>query len=127
MTATADQGLASAPPSLSTGLSPMTVDISGQAGRPESRRLYHSLHVHHRRRRGEVRPDEAAPVLELLRAAEVDGVVLQGLPAHDQQVARRLLDHTLQREPVAAPGAQEKRRGLAHAGFEVGLLAGLDV
>ena len=79
------------------------------------------------RRALEAMPDAGAPFLEIGTAAEIDRVVLDGIPLHEQPVAARLLDRLLQREAAAALGALEHRRGLGDAGLEVLLHAGLDV
>ena len=71
--------------------------------------------------------DQLAPFLEIGRAAEVDGVVLQRLPLQEQPVALRVLVRALQARALAALGALEQRHGAFHAGLEVFFHAGLDV
>ena len=71
--------------------------------------------------------DELSPFLEVGRAAEVDGVVVKRLPGDEQPVAARLFDRALKLHAAAALGALEDRRGIFHAGFELGFHAGLDV
>src|SRR3954463_5351036 len=72
-------------------------------------------------------PDELAPFLEVGRAAEVDGVVLERLPAHEQPVARRLLHRALQLHPLAAPRPLEDRRRLRDPLLERRFHARLDL
>src|SRR5437667_4026685 len=78
-------------------------------------------------RRREAMADELAPGLEILRAAEIDGVVLQRRPLDEEAIAAGLLDRALQLHPGAALGALEERRGLADRGLELGLEPRLDV
>jgi hypothetical protein len=70
---------------------------------------------------------ELAPLLEISGAAEIDGVVLHGLPGQEQAIPRRLLDRALQRHRLAALGALEILRGLGDAGLEFRFEARLDV
>src|SRR5258708_1291286 len=79
------------------------------------------------RRRGEAMSDQLAPGLEILRAAEIDGVVLQRRPLDEEAIAAGLLDRALQLHPLAALGPLEERRGLADRGLELGLEPRLDV
>src|SRR5260370_9682861 len=72
-------------------------------------------------------PDELAPGLKILRAAEIDGVVLQRRPLDEEAVAAGPLDRALQLHPGAALGAPEERRSLADPTLELGLGPGLDV
>src|SRR5690606_3099364 len=85
------------------------------------------VHVLDLGRRGEIVADEPAPFLEVGGAAEVDGVVLQRLPLHEQAVTRRLLLGARQRHGAAALRALEQRHRLLHRRLEGGLAAGLDV
>src|SRR5436309_2848000 len=78
-------------------------------------------------RREEAVPRQLAPGLEVLRAAEVHGVVLQRLPFDDQPITRRLLDRALQIHPAPALRSLEERRRLGDTGFELCLEAGLDL
>src|SRR5215212_4322999 len=72
-------------------------------------------------------PDELAPFLEVGRAAEVDGVVLERLPAHEQPIAGRLLERALQLHPLAAPRPLEDRSGLGDPLLERRFHARLDL
>src|SRR3546814_14480754 len=74
-------------------------------------------------RGGEVGPDEAPPLLEVGGIAEMDHVVVDRLPGHDQLVPARRLDRPLAVDAVAAPGAPEQRAGRADALFGGILLA----
>ena len=47
-------------------------------------------------RRVEAVPHEPAPRLEVLRPAEVNGVVLHGVPGDDEAILQRLFDAALQ-------------------------------
>src|ERR1700680_2856131 len=71
--------------------------------------------------------DELAPFAEIRRAAEIHGVVLDGLPTDKQSVACRLFDRAPQRQAGAALGAAEYWHGFGNAGFELGFHAGLDI
>src|SRR4051812_9842280 len=75
----------------------------------------------------EAMPDELAPFLEVGRAAEVDGVVLERLPTHEQPVARRLLHRALQLHALAAPRPLEDRSGLRDPLLERRFHARLDL
>src|SRR5690349_18907451 len=79
------------------------------------------------RRVGEAVADQLAPFREIGRAAEIDRVVLDRVPLHEQPVAHRLFDRALQRHAGAAFGTLEQGRRLLHAGFELGFHAGLHV
>src|SRR5262249_28075216 len=78
-------------------------------------------------RRGEILADQAAPFGEILRAAEIDGVVLERLPLDHQSITLRLLDRTMQLEAVKALGAAEGGARLRNRRFKILLTAGLDV
>src|SRR5258708_36394611 len=93
----------------------------------KSKPLQHLADVLHPRRRGKTVRDVLAPFLEIGRAAEIGRVVFHRRPFDEQPVAGRLLDRALQLQAVAALGALEHRRGVFHAGFELGFHAGLDV
>src|SRR5947209_7693448 len=84
-------------------------------------------HVVDLRRLREAVADQLAPLGEIGRATEVDRVVLDRVPLHEQPVARRHLDRALQRHAGTALGALEQRRGFLHAGLEFGFRAGLHV
>jgi hypothetical protein len=75
----------------------------------------------------EAMPDELAPFLEVGRAAEVDGVVLERLPAHEQPVAGRLLERALQLHALAALRPLEDRRRLGDPLLERRFHARLDL
>src|SRR5262249_68181 len=66
------------------------------------------------RRRGEAMADETAPVLELGRVSEPDGVILDRLPGDEQPIAARPFDGAPQFHPAAALRALENRRSLFH-------------
>src|SRR6476469_8284177 len=89
--------------------------------------LHHLAHVLDLGRTGEGVRHELPPFLPVCAAVEILGVVLHGVPGQEKPVARGLLDRTLQRHRPAALGALEQWRGLGGAGFEFGLLAGLNV
>ena len=79
--------------------------------RPGSdRRGKHRLGVLDLGRRGKILPDQPAPFREILRAAEIDGVVLEGLPFDHQAIPLRLLDRAMQFESVKAPWSGRRRR-----------------
>src|SRR5262245_61832800 len=69
--------------------------------------LHHFAHVLDGRRAFEAVLYTRAPHLEIFRAAEVDGVVLQRLPLHEQTIARGVFLRPLQREALATLGALE--------------------
>src|ERR1700704_2388437 len=75
----------------------------------------------------ETMADQLGPFGEIGRAAEIVGVVLDRGPLHEQAVAVRQLDRTLQLHAGAALGALEQRRRLLHAALEFRFHAGLDV
>src|ERR1043166_65611 len=54
------------------------------------------------RRLREAMADQLAPFGEVGRPAEIDRVILDRVPPHEQPVARRLLDRALQRHAGAA-------------------------
>src|SRR4051794_4916525 len=56
----------------------------------------------------EAMADELAPFLEIGRLAEIDRVVFQGLPSHEQAEAARLLLRTLATQALAIPSPVEK-------------------
>src|SRR5579864_7951216 len=85
------------------------------------------IDVLHFGRRSKAVADMLAPFLEVGRTAEVFRVVLDRLPFDEQPVAAGLLDRALQLQAVAAFGALKHRRGIFHAGLELGFHAGLDV
>src|SRR5579871_540010 len=91
------------------------------------KRLHRIDHMLHGRRLGEAMADELAPLLEVRRGAEVDGVVLQCLPLHEQPVAVRFLDRALELHAMAAFGALEDRSRLLDAVLERVLAARLYV
>src|SRR5579875_2708793 len=76
---------------------------------------------------GKAMPDQLAPFLEIRRAAEIDGMVLHSLPAHEQAIAARLFERAPQRDALAAPGAAEHHPGLGHASLELAFKTGLHV
>ena len=69
---------------------------------------------------------QLAPFLEVGRTAEIDGVVLDSFPGDEQAIAAWVFDRALQFHAAAALGALENRRGVFHAGLELGFHAGLD-
>src|SRR6185312_6043152 len=89
--------------------------------------LHHLGNVLDVGRRGEALADQLAPFLEVGRLTEVDSVVLERLPLHEQPIALRLFSRARERYAVAAFGAPEDRRRRRDAGFESLLHAGLDV
>src|SRR5215813_2575208 len=78
-------------------------------------------------RRGEAVAHQLAPFAEVGGAAEVDGVILDRLPLHEQAIAARLLGRALELHALAALGALKQRCRLAYSGFELVLHARLDV
>src|SRR5215472_19383927 len=70
-----------------------------------------------RRRREAVR-DQLAPFLEVRRAAKIHRMIVNGVPADEQAIARRLFDGTARLHAAAALGAAENRDGLLHALFK---------
>src|SRR4051812_44044556 len=79
------------------------------------------------RRALEAVTDELAPLLEIRRAAEIDGVVLERLPAHEEPVAGRPLERALQLHALAALRPLEDRRRLGDALLEGGFHPCLDL
>src|SRR3954451_24784804 len=71
--------------------------------------------------------DKAAPFLEVGRFTEIDGMVLQRPPAHEQAIAARLLVRALQFHALAALRAPKDGDGLPDSRLEVGLQAGPDL
>src|SRR5580658_3960988 len=97
----------------------------GAGATRDSEALQHPARVLDHGRPGEAMADQLAPFLEVVRAAEIHGVVLDRLPLHDQPIAARLLDRAVELEAVAALGTLEERRRLGDIGLELGLEAGL--
>src|SRR5262249_44145417 len=79
------------------------------------------------RRRREAMRDQLAPFLEVRRAAKIHRMILNGVPADEQAIARRLFDGTAQRHAAAALGAAENRDGLLHALFKFLFRAGFHI
>src|SRR5829696_2713193 len=75
----------------------------------------------------EAMADELAPFLEVGRAAEVDGVVLERVPAHEQPVSGRLLERALQLHTLAALRSLKERSGLRDPLLERRFHARLDL
>src|SRR4051794_9043727 len=75
----------------------------------------------------EAMADELAPFLEIGRLAEIDRVVFQGLPSHEQAVAARLLLRALQLPAPASLRALEQRDRSPDPRFELRFRAGFDV
>src|SRR5258708_40179055 len=92
----------------------------------KSKPLQNRADMLHLRRRGKIMRAVLAPFLEIGRAAEIGRVVFYRRPSDEQPVARRLLDRTLQLRALASVPAPEHRRGVVHAGFELGFHAGLN-
>src|SRR5262249_7153766 len=79
------------------------------------------------RRRREAMRDQLAPFLEVRRAAKIHRMILNGVPADEQAIARRLFDGTAQLHAAAALGAAENRDGLLHALFKFPFRARLHI
>jgi hypothetical protein len=77
--------------------------------------------------RSKILPDQPAPFGEILRAAEIDGVILEGLPFGHQAITLRLLDRAMQLEAVKSLGAAEGCAGLGDRRLKILFGAGLDV
>src|SRR5438105_1083710 len=92
--------------------------------RSMSEPLHHLGRVLDRGRLREAVADQLAPLGEIGGAAEIDGVVLDRVPLHEQAIAARMLGRALQLHAGAALGAPEQRRGLLHAALELGFHAG---
>src|SRR5205814_8895420 len=88
---------------------------------------HHRVGVLASRRRREILADQTAPFRKILRAAEINGVILQRLPLHHQTVTLWLLDRAVQLKTVKTPGAAEGGLCLDNSGFKILLGAGLDV
>src|SRR5215470_13967900 len=92
----------------------------GGSGRtdPASERVHGLGRVDHVGGLREAVADQLAPFLEVGRAAEVDRVVLDRLPGHEQVIVARLFDAAVKRHAGAPLRAPEYRRGLGDAGLE---------
>src|SRR4051794_12083461 len=71
--------------------------------------------------------DELAPLLKVGRLAEINRVVLQRLPLHEQAVAARLLDPAPQLPTGASPRTLKKRGPPLHPRPQPPLQAGCDL
>src|SRR3954447_3150938 len=71
--------------------------------------------------------DELAPLLKVGRLTEINRVVLQRLPLHEQAVAAWLLDRTPELQTDAALRTLKQRNRLLHPGLERLFQAGCDL
>src|SRR5215471_304209 len=71
--------------------------------------------------------DQFAPFLEIGRAAKIDCMVLDRVPADEESIAARLLDRAAYFHAAASLGPPENRDGLLHAFLEFGLGARFDI
>src|SRR6266849_7076503 len=97
--------------------------------RPEALagRGQHLLGVFDLGRRRKILPDQLAPLREILRATEIDGVVFKGLPFDHETIALWLLDRAMQLKSVKTLGTAKGCSRLGDRRFKVLLGAGLDV
>src|SRR5438067_9612385 len=91
-------------------------DSGARPGRSEPR--HRRVRMLHLGRAHEAMADQLAPSLEIVGAAEIDGVILDAAPFHEQTVALRFLDRSVQLHAGAAACALENRHGFFHARLE---------
>ena len=80
----------------------------------------------HHRRGGEEMPDQGAPLGEIVRLLEGDGMVFQRLPPHHQDEAVGHLDALAQFQAVKALGGLDEFTRLGEGGAEQIGLTGTD-
>src|SRR5262249_27643287 len=73
-----------------------------------SETLHHLAHMLDLRRLRKAMADQLAPLGEIGRLAKIDRIVLDGVPLHEQPIARRLLNRSLQRHASAALSAPKQ-------------------